>query len=69
MTAPSTEQRAILERLELKWAGDGFTHLDAARSLARERRPLAQIKFMMRGRFTDAEIEALLAEASQPVRA
>ena len=69
MTAPTTEQRAILERLEVKWADDGFTHLDAARSLAREGRPLAQIKFMMRGRFTDAEIKALLAEADQPVLA
>ena len=69
MPALTTQQRALIKHLEVKWADDGFTHLDAARSLARDGRPLAQIMSMMRGRFTDAEITALLVEANQPVLA
>lgn len=59
----SADAKRIIAELEQAAAREGLTeHLAAARELARDGVPAAQIDFMMRGVFSEAAVAALLAE-------
>ena len=61
----SVENKRIIDELEQVAAREELTeHLAAARELARDGLPAAQIDFMLRGVFSEAAIGALLVEAA-----
>ena len=59
------DTKRIIDELEQEVAREGLSeHLAAARELARDGLPAAQIDFMLRGVFSEAAIGALLVEAA-----
>lgn len=69
MTNLISKPNAVMQALEERMARHGAQeHLAAARDLARQGLPVAQIAFLLRWQLATDEIEALLEDAGQPIR-